>query len=95
MGRAPQQITSLTHMATQSMPTVSCLSSKKASLILVPTPSVPETSTGSFMPVRLGASRPPKPPIPPSTSEVWVRLTESFISSTDSYPAVTSTPACL
>ena len=45
-GRAPWQTTSLTHIATQSMPTVSCLSMRKASLSLVPTPSVPATSTG-------------------------------------------------
>ena len=42
----PQVITSLTHMATQSMPTVSCLSIRKAIFSLVPTPSVPDTSTG-------------------------------------------------
>ena len=33
-------MTSLTHMATQSIPTVSCLSIRNASLSLVPTPSV-------------------------------------------------------
>ena len=58
---------SLTHMATQSMPTVSCLSIKKASLSLVPTPSVPETRMGFFIPATLGANRPPKPPRVPIT----------------------------
>ena len=37
---------SLTHMATQSMPTVSCTSIRKAIFSFVPTPSVPLTSTG-------------------------------------------------
>src|SRR5882672_6525774 len=36
---------SLTLIATRSMPTVSCRCSWKASLSLVPTPSVPDTST--------------------------------------------------
>ena len=39
-----------------------------ASLSLVPTPSVPETSTGSLKPPALRSNRPPKPPMPPSTS---------------------------
>jgi hypothetical protein len=39
---------SLTLIATRSCPTVSCLFSWKASLSLVPTPSVPDTSTGSL-----------------------------------------------
>ena len=38
---------SLTHMATRSMPMVSWRSMRMAILILVPTPSVAETSTGS------------------------------------------------
>ena len=64
------------------MPTVSCLSMRKAILSLVPTPSVPETSTGSAMPASSGLKRPPKPPRPPSTPGVSVRFTCSFISST-------------
>ena len=40
---------SLTHMATQSMPMVSCLLAILADLSLVPTPSVPEMRTGSFV----------------------------------------------
>ena len=67
MGAAPPHTMSLTHMATQSMPTVSCLSIRKASFSLVPTPSVPETSTGFFMPARSGANIPPKPPRVPMT----------------------------
>lgn len=46
-GSAPCTSTSLTLMATRSMPTVSWRLRSKASLSLVPTPSVPETSTGS------------------------------------------------
>ena len=82
-------------MATASMPMVSCLSSSMAIFSLVPTPSVPETSTGSSMPVRSGANRPPNPPMPDTTPGITVRFTCFFISSTDSYPAVTSTPAAL
>src|SRR5471032_1012900 len=40
---------SLTLMATRSMPTVSWRFSSNASLSLVPTPSVPDTSTGSLL----------------------------------------------
>ena len=64
---APAQMISLTHMATQSMPTVSCLSIRKAIFSLVPTPSVPETKRGFSMPAQLGANRPPKPPRVPMT----------------------------
>ena len=67
MGAAPPHTMSLTHMATQSMPTVSCLSMRKAIFSLVPTPSVPDTSTGFFMPVISGANMPPKPPRVPIT----------------------------
>ena len=82
-------------MATQSMPTVSCLSIRKAIFSFVPTPSVPETSTGREMPVRSISNRPPKPPMPSSTPGIAVRATCFFISSTARYPAVMSTPACL
>src|SRR5881397_3101054 len=47
-GAEPLTATSLTHMATRSIPTVSCRSIKYAILSLVPTPSVPDTSTGSL-----------------------------------------------
>ena len=82
-------------MATQSMPMVSCLSSSMAIFSLVPTPSVPLTSTGSFMPVSSGRNSPPKPPMPSTTPGVWVRATWARISSTALYPAVMSTPAAL
>ena len=84
---------SLTHIATQSMPTVSCRSIRKASFSFVPTPSVPETRIGFRIPVRSGAKRPPKPPSPPTTPGVSVRVMCFFISSTALYPAVISTPA--
>ena len=74
---------SLTHMATASTPMVSCLSIRMAIFTLVPQPSVPETSTGSFMPVRSGAKRPPKPPMPETTPGTLVRAMWDFISSTD------------
>ena len=61
----------------------------------MPTPSVPDTSTGFFMPVISGANKPPKPPIESNTPDVVVRDTCFFISSTALYPAVTSTPAAL
>ena len=73
---------SLTHMATQSMPTVLCLSIKKAIFSLVPTPSVPDTSTGCCMPVTSSSNRPPKPPRLPMAPGVMVRATCCFISST-------------
>ena len=76
-------MTSLTHMATQSMPTVSCLSSSMAMRSLVPTPSVPEISTGWLMPVQSSSNRPPKPPRPPMQCSFMVRLTYCFISSTE------------
>ena len=84
---------SLTHMATQSMPTVSCLSMRKASFSFVPTPSVPLTSTGCSMPVVSSSNRPPKPPMSEQTPAVIVRAMWLFISSTARYPAVMSTPA--
>ena len=45
---APCTMRSLTHMATKSIPTVSCFFRSMARRSLVPTPSVPETSTGSL-----------------------------------------------
>ena len=84
MGFAPQQMMSLTHMATQSMPTESCLFISCAMRCFVPTPSVPETSTGSLIPVRSGANRPPKPPISDTTPGIMVRWTCFFISLTPS-----------
>ena len=73
---------SFAHIATQSMPTVSCLSIIKASLSLVPTPSVPLTRTGFEMPVKSSSKRPPKPPISESAPAVRVFAICFFISST-------------
>ena len=64
-----------------------------ASLIFVPTPSVPETKTGSSMPLRSSPKQPPKPPTSSRQPDVFVLAMWLFISSTDLYPAVISTPA--
>ena len=78
-------------MATQSMPTVSWRSIRKASFSFVPTPSVPLTRTGSRSP--LGSSKaPPNPPRSVSTPGTRVRATELAMSRTASYPASTFTP---
>src|SRR5574340_1249542 len=68
---------SLTLMATRSWPTVSCLLSSKASLSLVPTPSVPDTSTGSLY-LAESWNRAPNPPMPPSTSGRMVFLAKGL-----------------
>src|SRR5690606_7868112 len=66
-----------------------------ASFSLVPTPSVPDTRTGSsYLPVG-NANNPPKPPSPVSTSGRAVRATSGFIRSTNALPASMSTPASL
>ncbi len=66
---------------------------RRAISILVPTPSVPATSTGSLK----GGMRiaPPKPPRPPRTSGFCVLFSRCFMSSTARLPASTSTPAFL
>jgi len=68
-------MTSFTHIATQSIPTVSCLSIRKAIFSFVPTPSVPETRTGFLIFSTSSSKRPPKPPIPERTPEVIVLAT--------------------
>src|SRR5690606_14031541 len=79
-------------MATRSMPMLSCRFSCCASLSLVPTPSVPLTSTGSrYLPAR--SNRAPKPPRPPITSGRKVRVTRGVMRSATSFPASMSTPA--
>src|SRR5690606_16759753 len=83
---------SFTLIATRSWPTVSCLFNWKASLSLVPTPSVPDTSTGSLYFFDSSNSA-PKPPMPPSTSGRIVRLARGFMRSTRASPASMSTPA--
>src|SRR5260364_151903 len=68
---AERQI-SLTHIATKSCPIAACRPSCAASLSLVPTPSAPDTSTGSRY--FLGTSKSaPKPPMPLSTPSRRVR----------------------
>src|SRR5205823_6532067 len=90
-GSAPQTTTSLTLIATRSIPTVSCFPARNASLSLVPTPSVPTTSTGSSY--RLGTSKsPPNPPMPASTSGRIVRRACGLIRSTSASPSSMSTP---
>src|SRR5687768_17626248 len=62
------------------MPMVSWRSSCCASLSLVPTPSVPETSTGSrYLPDRSNSA--PNPPSPPITSGRKLRLTSGLMRS--------------
>ena len=53
MVRRPATTRSLTHIATRSMPTLSCSPVSAAIFSLVPTPSVVDTSTGSDEPRRL------------------------------------------
>ncbi len=71
---------------------VSCFFMRKASLSLVPTPSVPETITGSRYFFGTSTSA-PKPPMPPSTSGRSVRFANGLMRSTSSSPASMSTPA--
>jgi len=74
------------------MPTVSWRPNANASFSLVPTPSVPDTSTGwrYFLGTRHSA---PKPPIPASTSGRRVRRANGLMASTSASPASMSTPA--
>ena len=73
---------SFTHIATQSIPMVSCLSIINASLSLVPTPSVPLTRTGLSIPVMSSSKSPPNPPISDAAPAVIVLAICCFISST-------------
>ena len=82
---------SFTLIATRSMPMVSCFFMRKASFNLVPTPSVPETITGSLYFLETSTSA-PNPPMPPSTSGRIVRLANGLMRSTSSSPASMSTP---
>ena len=63
-------------------------------LVLVPTPSVLWTITGSVMPFTASASEysVPKEPSPVSTADVWVFATCDFMRRTASLPASMSTP---
>ena len=86
---------SLTLMATRSMPTVSFRPVAKATISLVPTPSVEDTSTGSSSPVKRALNSAPKPPTPPRTSLRALALTDGFIRSTSLAPSSMLTPASL
>ncbi len=82
-------------MATRSIPTVSNFRAAAAILTLVPTPSVPETSTGSLY-FRAGKRKnPANEPISPSTSLRCVARTIGLIRRTRRSPSSMSTPALL
>src|SRR5512140_457514 len=86
---------SLTHMATRSIPTVSNFPAAAATLTFVPTPSVPETRTGSRY-FRAGKrKKPANEPISPSTSFRCVVRTIGRIRRTRRSPSSMSTPAAL
>src|SRR5512143_942995 len=86
---------SFTHMATRSIPTVSNFPAAAATLTLVPTPSVPETRTGSRY-FRAGKrKKPAKEPISPRTSLRCVVRTIGRIRRTMRSPSSISTPAVL
>src|SRR5512141_3102539 len=86
---------SFTHMATRSIPTVSNLPAAAATLTLVPTPSVPETRTGSRY-FRAGKRKnPANEPISPRTSLRCVVRTIGRIRRTRRSPSSMSTPAVL
>src|SRR5690606_1841065 len=83
---------SLTLMATRSIPTVSWRFHSKARRSLVPTPSVPDTRTGSRY--FLGTSnKAPNPPMPAITPSRMVLAARGLIRSTSASPASISTPA--
>src|SRR5882724_4111033 len=74
------------------MPTVSWRSARNATLSLEPTPSVDDTSTGSWYP--LGTrTNPAKAPMPPRTSGRNVAFASGAMRRTASSPASMSTPA--
>ena len=75
------------------MPTVSCRPVSMASISLVPTPSVQDTSTGSRKPAALRSNKAPKPPSPPMVPGRAVALAAGPIASTRASPASMSTPA--
>jgi len=84
---------SLTHIATRSIPTVSCLSIKKAILSFVPTPSVELTRTGFSIPAILSEKSAPNPPISPITPVLGVCFAMSLILLTRAFALSISTPA--
>jgi hypothetical protein len=73
---------------------VSQRSSAFAIIVLVPTPSVEATNTGSRIPANAPAStRPPKVPSFESTCRLNVDSTAAFMPRTAALPASMSTPA--
>mmetsp|Transcript_40166 Transcript_40166/g.99575 ORF Transcript_40166/g.99575 Transcript_40166/m.99575 type:complete len:237 (+) Transcript_40166:1525-2235(+) len=77
------------------MPIVACFSVCCAMSSLVPTPSVPATSTGSLKPAAAVSNRPPNPPIEPMTPDRLVLLASGLIASTRAFPSSMFTPADL
>ena len=65
-------IKSFTHIATKSIPIVSYFLNLLARAILVPTPSVQETITGSLILRLLISNKDPNPPITSSFKEFLV-----------------------
>ena len=65
------------------------------SKILVPTPSVEETSTGFFKPIDLRSNKPPNPPKEEITPGLRVLSTNGPIFLTNLFPALISTPELL
>src|SRR3954465_9387449 len=74
------------------MPTVPVRCSENASFSFVPTPSVPETSTGCLYFFGI-SQRAPKPPIPARTSGRIVFLANGLMASHSASPDLISTPA--
>jgi len=84
---------SFTHIATRSMPTVPSRFAIAATFTLVPTPSVPETRTGSRYFPAGNRKNPANPPIPPRTSLRCVVPTIGRMRETMRSPSSMSTPA--
>jgi hypothetical protein len=64
-----------------------------ATLTLVPTESVLDTSTGRFQRLTSSSKSPLKAPMPPRTPGVWVLVTALRMRSIARLPASMSTPA--
>ena len=69
--RRPAPASSFTHIATRSWPMPSCRFSCLARISLVPTPSVPETSTGSPVAARTGRTGRRTGPRRPALPGAW------------------------
>ena len=68
----------MTHIATKSIPIVSNFFNLLANSILVPTPSVQETITGSLILRLLISNKDPNPPMVSFFDELFVFLTSFF-----------------